>query len=226
MEMPNLGLSTSEIDFIIAYLGSGGAGSATPEAAPALQGNAEAGKDLFTGVARFANGGPPCMACHSTGGIGALGGGQLGPDLTDVAKRLGGPTDLSAWIAGLPTPTMKAVWTKQPPTPQERANVVAFLDQTALAVRTTGAIWQLMGLTGLGAVILLLIAGVWWRNRLKFGMRRPMMATPTTGRSYRSVSWWLVYRYRMPTAGSAGLRIRVTTGQKLRGRTNAPRRHS
>ena len=33
MEMPNLGLSTSEIDSIIAYLGSGGAGSAA-EARP------------------------------------------------------------------------------------------------------------------------------------------------------------------------------------------------
>ena len=54
---------------------------------------------------------------------------------------------------------MKAVWTQQPPTPEERANVVAFLAQAGLAVRPTQAIWQLVGLTGLGAVILLLIAG-------------------------------------------------------------------
>src|SRR6476646_10160995 len=60
MAMPNLGLS---------------------------KGNADTGKELFTGVARFQNGGPPCMACHSTGGLGALGGGQLGPDLTTVATR-------------------------------------------------------------------------------------------------------------------------------------------
>ena len=123
------------------------------------------------------------MACHSTGGIGALGGGQLGPDLTDVAKRLGGPNGLSAWIAGLPTPTMKAVWTKQPPTPQERANVAAFLPQAALAVRTPGAIWQLLGLTGSGAAILLVIAGFMVAQSPQFGVRRPMMATPTTGRS-------------------------------------------
>ena len=67
-----------------------GGGSSAPakEAAPAPAGNADTGKDLFTGVQRFANGGPPCMACHSTGGIGALGGGQLGPDFTTVPRAL------------------------------------------------------------------------------------------------------------------------------------------
>ena len=54
-------------------------GGGCGRSAPAVQGNAETGKDLFTGVVRFQNGGPPCMACHSTGGIGALGGGSLGP---------------------------------------------------------------------------------------------------------------------------------------------------
>ena len=69
---------------LLAYLGNSAAGGAAlagrgcSAAAAALKGNAETGKDLFTGAERFANGGPPCMACHSTGGIGALGGGRLG----------------------------------------------------------------------------------------------------------------------------------------------------
>ncbi|MFN3338009.1 MAG: hypothetical protein ACK42I_10985, partial [Thermomicrobium sp.] len=46
------------------------------------------GKELFTGVLRFENGGPPCQACHSIGGIGALGGGQLGPDLTPLGAAV------------------------------------------------------------------------------------------------------------------------------------------
>jgi mono/diheme cytochrome c family protein len=224
MEMPNLGLTTAEVDNIIAFLETGGGGGSSAAAAPALTGDAEKGKDLFTGNDRFANGGPPCMACHSTGGLGAFGGGALAPDLTTVAKRLGGASGLSSWLAGLPTPTMKAVWTKQPPTPQERADVAAFLAQEGLAVRSASAIWQLAGLTGLGAVILLLIAGFRWRNRLKFGVRRPMMATPTTGRSTGPYhGGWFTGMYSDGWIG----RFKGTDGNsnRPRGRTNAPRRH-
>lgn len=222
MEMPNLGLSSTEVDNIIAFLGSGGGGGSSAAAAPALKGDAEKGKEYFTGNERFANGGPPCMACHSTGGLGAFGGGHLGPDLTEVSKRLGGANGLSSWLAGLPTPTMKAVWTKQPPTPQERADVAAFLAQEGLATRTASAIWQLAGLTGLGAVILLLIAGFRWRNRLKFGVRRPMMATPTTGRSTGPYNGgWFTGTYADGWIG----RFKGTDGNRPRGRMNAPRRH-
>ena len=77
MEMPNLGLSSAEVDNIIAFLDAAPRAELhrRPRAAPAVKGNAENGKELFTGMVRFANGGPPCMACHSTGGLGALGGG-------------------------------------------------------------------------------------------------------------------------------------------------------
>ena len=98
-----------------------------PRASPPSKVTLRLGKDLFTGVVRYQNGGPPCMACHSTGGIGALGGGQLGPDLTTVVARLGGVAGVDAFVAGTPTPTMKAVWSKHPLTTEERANVVSFL---------------------------------------------------------------------------------------------------
>jgi mono/diheme cytochrome c family protein len=183
--MPNLGLSPSDVDAIIAYLATAAsaapAQASAPAAAPAVQGNPEIGKDLFTGVVRFANGGPPCMACHSVGGIGALGGGQLGPDLTGVLSQLGGAAGVNAFIAGTPTPTMNAVWSKHPLTTEERANVVAFVGQAAVTQRPAEAIWQLAGVAVLGLVILLTIAAVRWQNRLRFGVRRPMMAKPTTG---------------------------------------------
>ena len=181
--MPNQGLGTSDVTAILAYLGAAAAQPSAPEAtsAPAVQGHPEVGKDLFTGVARFRNGGPPCMACHSVGGIGALGGGQLGPDLTQEVTRLGGAAAVDAFVAGSPTPTMKAVWSQRPLTPEERASVVAFLAQAGVSQRPPQAIWQLAGLAALGLVILLAIAGLRWQNRLRFGVRRPMMARPTTG---------------------------------------------
>jgi hypothetical protein len=123
------------------------------------------------------------MACHSVGGIGALGGGQLGPDLTAVLSRYGGAAGVDAFVAGTPTPTMKAVWSKNPLTTEERASVVSFLAQAAVTQRPAQAIWQLLGLAVLGLVILLTIAGLKWQNRLRNGVRRPMMATPTTGHS-------------------------------------------
>jgi mono/diheme cytochrome c family protein len=231
VEMPNLGLTKPDIDAILAYLETTASGAAAQPAgaaaeaksAPAVQGNPEIGKDLFTGVVRFQNGGPPCMACHSTGGIGALGGGQLGPDLTDVAKKFGGATGVDAFVAGLPTPTMKSVWSRQPPTAEERANVVAFLSQAGLAIRPTQAIWQLAGLTVLGVVILLALAGFNWRNRLKFGVRRPMMARPTTGRSSGPYhGGWFTGPYADGWKG----RFNVNDKDRPRGPANAPRRRS
>lgn len=201
--MPNLGLSPADVDSILAYLATTAPGAAAqPSApaaaatsAPAVQGNPDIGKELFTGVVRFQNGGPPCMACHSVGGIGALGGGQLGPDLTDVAKILGGAAGVNAFIAGTPTPTMNAVWSKRPLTTEDRANVVAFLAQAQVSQRPVEAIWQLAGLAVLGVVILLTIAALRWRQRLRFGVRRPMVAKPTTGHTDPRNGGWFTGPY-------------------------------
>jgi mono/diheme cytochrome c family protein len=181
--MANMGLSTSDVTAILAFLETAETQPSAPAAAtaPAVQGNPEIGKELFTGVARFANGGPPCMACHSVGGIGALGGGQLGPDLTGAAGRYGGAAGLDAFVAGTPTPTMKAVWAQHPLTTEERASVVAFVGQAGVSERPAQAIWQLGGLAALGLVVLLAIAGLRWQNRLRNGVWRPMVAEPTTG---------------------------------------------
>jgi len=187
VQMPNPVLSPSDITAVLAYLetaaGQPSAPATEATSAPAVQGNPEIGKDLFTGVVRFQNGGPPCMACHSVGGIGALGGGQLGPDLTAVVSRYGGAAAVDAFVAGTPTPTMRAVWSKNPLTTEERASVVSFLAQAVVTQRPAQAIWQLLGLAVLGLVILLTIAGLKWQNRLRNGVRRPMLATPTTGHS-------------------------------------------
>ena len=199
LPMPNQGLSASDVTAIITYLETAASGAAAqPSApaseaasAPAVPGNPETGKELFTGVARFHNGGPPCMACHSVGGIGALGGGQLGPDLTEVVTRLGGAAGVNAFVGGSPTPTMKAVWSQRPLTTEERASVVAFLAQAGVSQRPAQAIWQLAGLAVLGVVILLAIAAFNWRDRLRFGVRRPMVAKPTTGgRDPRNGGWF------------------------------------
>lgn len=39
------------------------------------------------GYTHFEHEGPPCMGCHSVGENGLLGGGAMGPDLTNVSNR-------------------------------------------------------------------------------------------------------------------------------------------
>ncbi len=222
--MPNLGLSTSDVTAVLAYLETAAAQPSAPAteaaSAPAVQGNPEIGKDLFTGVVRFQNGGPPCMACHSSGGIGALGGGQLGPDLTTVVSRFGGAVAVDAFVAGTPTPTMKAVWSKNPLTTEERASVVSFLAQAGVSERPAQAIWQLGGLAVLGLVILLAVAGLRWRKRSTFGVRRPMVARRTTGHAGPYHGGWFTGPYHdgwMP-------QFKQSDNDGRRGPANAPRR--
>ena len=135
------------------------------------------------------------MACHSVAGIGALGGGQLGPDLTGAGERYGGAAGLSAFIIGSPTPIMKTVWSERPLTTEEGASVVAFIGEAGVIQRPTGAIWQLGGLAALGLVVLLAIAGLRWQNRLRNGAW-----CPTGGRThYRA--WRLSSNHRLCKRG-------------------------
>lgn len=48
--------------------------------------NVDNGRKLFMGYTHFEHEGPPCMGCHSVGENGLLGGGAMGPDLTNVSS--------------------------------------------------------------------------------------------------------------------------------------------
>jgi mono/diheme cytochrome c family protein len=176
VKMPNLGLTPAQVDQIVAYLGtaSGGLTTTTPAAAPLLAGDVVRGKELFTGGARFSGGGPACMACHSVAGLGALGGGQLGPDLTQSVNKFG-EAGLDAFIANPPTQTMGAVWAGHALTSQERADVRAFLSQAAVSGRPANAVAQLALFAIAGAALLLGLAQWLWRKRLR-AVRAPLVA--------------------------------------------------
>src|SRR5262249_51271982 len=87
--MVNMGLSTSDVTAILAFLETAETQPSAPAAAtaPAVQGNPEIGKELFTGVARFANGGAPGSALHKVEGIGGLGRGAHWARLTRTRRR-------------------------------------------------------------------------------------------------------------------------------------------
>jgi len=170
LQMPDLGLSSDDVNAVLAYISqqSGGAPAANA-AAPAAAlppGDGSRGRELFVGGLAFHNGGPPCMSCHSISGIGALGGGTLGPDLTAAYGKYGGDAGLASFLGSVPTPTMSAVWTKQPLTPQEVADLTVFVKEGAVAERPLDAIGKLSVMAAIGLVILVLIAALYWRRRL------------------------------------------------------------
>lgn len=144
------------------------------------------GHDLFTGERRQAAGGPPCLSCHSVGGVGALGGGKLGPDLTLVYERLNGRKGLGTWLSAPATPTMQTVFAKTPLVAvDELEPLLAFFEDAAkrraVADPVAPLTFFLLGLGGaaVGAVVFDLA----WLRRFR-SVRRRLVET-VTGRTTR-----------------------------------------
>ncbi len=161
---PNL--SEAELEALVAYLQAGlEAAPAAP--APSLpKGDAARGRALFLGSARFANGGAACVACHTAGQVGALGGGALGPDLSDLYRRFGEAGLASA----LKTPAfrvMRETYRDKPLTDAEVADLIAFFKAVGAAEPAPQAglarLWQL-GLLGMGLLLAAMYA-FWPRQR-------------------------------------------------------------
>ena len=159
--MPNLGLSAAEVDTLVAYLENPGAAAAGP-ALPA--GRASLGLQLFTGQQPLENGGTPCLACHSVQGISALGGGALGPDLTNVYTRFG-DAGLAGALSGLPFPTMVGVFKDRPLTPQEQSDLASYFktaDSSAPAGPAPLPTWVFWLVGTLGMLALFAILAYYW----------------------------------------------------------------
>ena len=128
-------------------------------------GDVQNGRGLFTGAVRFSNGGPACMACHDVVGIGMLGGGFVGPDLTGTYQKFGGP-GLAGILASLPFPTMRPIYEEALLTAQEQADMAAFLANVqAPGTKRNGGL--LAGLVVGGFVALAVLAQLLWRRRLR-----------------------------------------------------------
>ncbi len=144
--------------------------------APFTSTDVQAGRDIFVGGQRLTGGGTACIACHSMHDMTALGGGQLGPDLTNVYDRLKGRKSLSAWLVAPGTETMQPIFKNHPLTADEIHSLVAYFENAAPhrpADPTAGRVTFL--LLGLGGATALMFAfdGLWkWRFR---GVRRPMV---------------------------------------------------
>lgn len=161
--MPNLQLSEAESATILAFLESGeGLGLAVPAS---LEGDAAQGAALFAGATPLQNGGPACMSCHNIAGVGALGGGTLGPDLTSVRDRYG-EAGLAGALEGLPFPSMRGVFADRPLTDVEISHLYAYFVQVnQTPAEPVNINFVLIGLGGF--MFLVLLSQLIWRKRLR-----------------------------------------------------------
>jgi cytochrome c2 len=188
LAMPDLEITEEGASDILAYIQQESGGVPEPqtaeEPAPAepeptqelstasIEGDADIGEDLFVGRTALTDGGPACISCHEVSDLGALGGGTLGPNLTDVADRLG-PQGLTASLQSLPFPSMQPIYADRPLTDVEVAHLTAFFMQTeAPATAETNYTFVLIGIAGL--VVATPITHLIWRHRFK-GVRKPLV---------------------------------------------------
>ena len=171
--MTNLGLSTAQVEDLLAYLENpGGVVASSPGAVALPAGDSARGEAFFTGATNLENGAPACISCHSTADVGTLGGGTLGPDLTNVHERYG-EAGLTQTLQNLPFPTMQGVFGERPLTDNEVADLFAYFARANQATaQALNYIFVVIGLVGF--LVLLLISQLLWRKRLK-EVRKPLL---------------------------------------------------
>lgn len=145
-------------------------GSAGVKDRPLTKKDIEIGKQLFMGEKSFKNNGVACIACHQVNGMGSLGGGRLGPDLTKVYSRLGGKKALSAWLGSPSSETMAPIYNNHPIDESEVLPLVAFFkDSNKSEVSGESGkqdfIFMIIGILGL--IFSLIIFDLIWGNRLQ-----------------------------------------------------------
>lgn len=134
------------------------------------------GRNFFLGNAALANSGPPCLSCHTMSGVGGLGGGRLGPDLTLVYERLQGRKGVGAWLLAPASPTMQPVFRAHPLKPNEVLALTAlFEDSAKRGLQADSASLLNFFLIGLGGMVVGLISlDALWKRRFR-AVRRPLV---------------------------------------------------
>lgn len=189
--MPNLGVTEAQIGPLMTFLGFTAPAAvttttpaatttttppATTTTAPAAAaGDVGRGKELFKGGDRFSAGGPACLSCHTIAGVGALGGGKIGPDLTGAFAKYGGEQGLGSALQSLaPFPSMVPIFSRNKLTAREQADLIAFLETAPDLQRSGGAAGKLIGFSLAGVALLGVFAMAVWRRRLN-GVRKPLV---------------------------------------------------
>jgi len=149
---------------------------------PVLPQDIADGAALFRGDKPLQKGGTACLSCHTVGGLAALGGGVLGPDLTRVFERYKDFRTLGQWLSAPPTAQMSAAFKDHALEPEEIFALAAFFEDAARHRKEDDSpapmILILLGLGGAG--VLLALFECLWKNRFR-AVRAPLAQAPLIG---------------------------------------------
>ena len=177
---PFTNLKDGEIDAIITYMESIDAVPVTETAVsetatPKVEYTAadvEAGKQLYTGSTRFANGGASCLTCHNVDNADIVAGGLLAKDLTNAYSRMGGDAGLNGILGAPPFPAMATAYNNNKLTEEEIKQLSAFLKsvdvESPMQASGKGVLWQ-FGFIGL--FIWLVVVYLLWSGRKKLSVK-------------------------------------------------------
>lgn len=118
----------------LAVLGFASMSAAAPAARAGSPPDARRGEALYVGSVRLTAGGAPCLACHGIAGHGLARAASFGPDLSGAHAALG-PDGLESMLAEVVYPSMQPVYAGRAVTPQERADLIAFLGETEVGAQ-------------------------------------------------------------------------------------------
>ncbi len=177
-KMPDQDLSEADILQLLEFIKGGGGPAKTSENKSALKAtpnDIELGRSLFSGSMRLSKGGPACVSCHTAGQLQYLGGGSLGPDLTQAYSNYN-DTGLSKVLTKITFPTMAEIYAAKPLTNDEVFQIKAFLYTVDRAGPVTAGYQKKFLFLGiLGLFIGLGVIDFAWRSRRRKSSR------PTAG---------------------------------------------
>jgi mono/diheme cytochrome c family protein len=143
------------------------AGSAS--AAPSASADPRRGEALYVGSARLSAGGAPCLGCHGISGHGLARAASFGPDLTGAHEQYGAD-GLDGLLEDVVFPSMAPIYRQHAVTPQERADLVAFLGEASGARPSALGGGFAAGVAAAATVFLALVVALGRRGRA--GARR------------------------------------------------------
>ena len=143
---------------------------------PFTQADRVRGREIFLGLQPLTMGGTACISCHSMRDISALGGGRLGPDLTNIYEKYENRVALSAWLVAPGTATMLPIFKDHALQADEIHALVAYFESTAAEQPANASVSRVAFLlTGLaGATLIVFLFDVIWKRRFH-AVRRPLV---------------------------------------------------
>ncbi len=139
-----------------------------PSADMIANGDVENGRKLFMGYVHLEHEGPPCMGCHSVGDNGLLGGGAMGPDLTNVSTRRN-DAEILGILSNTGTdisPVMQPIYVTDPLTAEEQADLLAFM-KSSIGQPESDKELLVLGISIVGFFGAVGALGFVYRNRLR-----------------------------------------------------------